>query len=74
MICIKCYHLNSCHRKPSLDDRCMYYLKKGIVRLDNGIDAIVNPLNTREIDFEEIRRCYEVSMKGRYKWPTLTSL
>ena len=59
MICIKCYHLNSCHRKPSLDDRCMYYLKKGTVRLDNGIDVNVNPLDTSEIDVEEIRRSVE---------------
>jgi hypothetical protein len=37
----------------------MYYLKKGLVRLDNGIDVNVNPLDTSEIDVEEIRRSVE---------------
>jgi len=37
----------------------MYYLKKVLVRLDNGIDVNVNPLDTSEIDVEEIRRSVE---------------
>jgi hypothetical protein len=37
----------------------MYYQKKGTVRLDNGIDVNVNPLDTREIDVEEIRKSVE---------------
>jgi hypothetical protein len=37
----------------------VYYLKKGTVRLDNGIDVNVNPLDTNEIDVEEIRKSVE---------------
>jgi len=54
MICECCYYRIGCKRRPSQSDRCDFYLKNGEVGLDENLD--VNPLDTMEYDYEEIKR------------------
>jgi hypothetical protein len=56
LICRKCYYVNICYRRPSLDDRCGYYLKKSKVKLNRHFDLDVNPFNDGELNDGKIKQ------------------
>jgi len=58
MICECCYYRAGCQRRPSPSGRCDFYLKNGDVELDENLD--VNPLDTFEYDYEEIKQLFDV--------------
>jgi hypothetical protein len=57
MICDCCYYRIGCKRRPSASGRCDFFLKNGEVGLDDHLD--VNPLDTVEYDYEEIKRLFD---------------
>jgi len=58
MICITCYHLGNCDRKPENNGRCDLYLKNGSVILgrENLID--VRPPDTDEFGLLDVKRIF----------------
>jgi len=67
MICDQCYLQPGCHRRIAPDDRCDFYVKKSAIRL--GQDSDVNPMDTVEFEYSDLKELLDEHREGRDKDP-----
>jgi hypothetical protein len=57
LICDTCYHRQNCNELPNKNGRCRLHLRDSEIELSK--DLKVNPLDTAEFDYDDLKLLYE---------------